>query len=290
MASHANSMVFTYKGFTDMDDVQQEPQVIEEDQISASATEESDVSSGGTDTPPQDEAPQEDKVVFDERQQAKVNSLIGEKVAKLHGANREADELRAKLAEIEASQPKPVAPEIPPLPDPDDYFGDTEGYNAEMAKRDKAIAESAEFNAKQTVIDDHNKRESQRQEMERFEGQQKSIAGYAESAKSFGIDPQKMQQEAATVSQFLASPELDDFVVNDPQGPLVTSYLASNVLELDKIKSMSPPQAAVYIATQIKPKLASAGKQSTAPNPPDVIDGGGAPEKVHPSLVGAVFK
>ena len=51
------------------------------------------------------------------------------------------------------------------------------------------------------------------------------------------------------------APELVQHVLHDAQGPALTVYLANHIEELDKIGGMSPIGAAIYIETQIKPKL-----------------------------------
>lgn len=233
---------------------------------------------------------QEEQVVFDDRQQAKVNELIGAKVAKTHEERRRAEELAAENERLKAQIPETTAPAIPELPNVNDFYGDPDGYHAKLAERDMAIQERAEFDAKQRWVEDQRRQQAQQADYEMAQRQQASIQSYAEAAQSFGIDQVQMQQDAQKVLQVGIPRELSDHIVSDPQGALITNHLARNVLELDRISQMSPMQAAVYIANEVKPKLASVKKSSTAPAPAQVTGGGGAPSKVHPSIKGAKFE
>ena len=268
-----------------MDDIQtvsQDIEVVENENIDNSASTTEDVNNEVTnedDNSEVVEGSQEDQVTFDERQQAKINSLIGEKVAKTHEERRRAEQLETELTALKARIPEPTVPEVPSLPNPNDYYGDPDGYNATLAQRDKAIQERAEFDTRNRLIND------QRQAATR-----QAIATYAEAAKSFGIGAEQMQKDAHQVMQIGIDPMLSDHIVSDPQGALITNYLAKNVLELDRMRSMSPMAASVYIANEVKPKLASAKKISSAPSPANVVGGGGAPMKVPSSIKGAKFE
>lgn len=236
------------------------------------------------------ESSQEDQVTFDEKQQAKVNQIVGEKVAKTYEERRRADELERELSEIKKRVPEPTAPEIPPLPNVNDFYGDPEGYNRKLVERDAAIQKRAEFDAQQRYLQDQQQQQVQRAEFEKAQKQQASIQSYAENAKSFGIDAGQMQKDAQTVLQVGITTELSDHIVSDPQGALITNYLAKNLVELDTIARMSPMSAAIYIANEVKPKLKGVKKSSSAPEPTKIVGGGGAPEKVPSAIAGAKFE
>tara|TARA_R110000744_G_scaffold278257_3_gene390535 strand:+ start:862 stop:1701 length:840 start_codon:yes stop_codon:yes gene_type:complete len=279
-----------------MDDIQtvsQDIEVVENENIDNSASTTEDVNNEVTnedDNSEVVEGSQEDQVTFDERQQAKINSLIGEKVAKTHEERRRAEQLETELTALKARIPEPTVPEVPSLPNPNDYYGDPDGYNATLAQRDKAIQERAEFDTRNRLINDQRQAATRQAEFEEAQKQQTAIATYAEAAKSFGIGAEQMQKDAHQVMQIGIDPMLSDHIVSDPQGALITNYLAKNVLELDRMRSMSPMAASVYIANEVKPKLASAKKISSAPSPANVVGGGGAPMKVPSSIKGAKFE
>lgn len=272
-----------------MDDIQQEPQEVDIDLVSETASEEPEaIENDEADSPENEDAPEQESKgpLFDDAQQAKVDEIVGTKVAKLHEERRLREAAEARAAELEAKLPKEVAPDIPDMPDPYD-----EDYEKKVAERDAALVERARFDAQIKAREDEQAREAQRLIQEEAQRQQEVVDGYEANAKSFGIETEQMRKDAQMVSSYIPSAELESFVLNDTQGPLVVNYLASNPLELEKIRSMPTViEAALYIANEIKPKIASSRKSTNAPKPVEIVDGNGAPEKVHPALKDAVWK
>ena len=206
------------------------------------------------------------------------------------GRKREAEEAKRQLAEMQAAQPKPQAPIVPEMPNPDDFYGDPNGFNTAMQSRDEAIANRASYDAQANY--ERNMQEQQRQVQVNEQRQQeaKTIDTYAANAEKLGINGEQLQQDAGIVSQAIRSPELESHILADAQGPLVVNYLARNVMELDTIQSMSPIQAALYVDNVIKPKLSSTRKETNTPRPPEIVEGGAAPQKEHWSLDGVKFE
>lgn len=275
-----------------MDEIQTEEPLNIEPDVSESATDEVEVEvTEADDNVEVEEVPQEQKVAFDEAQQAKVNSLISEKVAKTHEERRLREEAEHRLAQLQAQMPKPQEPTVPDLPDPDEFYGDPTGYNTKLQERDKAIQQRAEYDARNRMIQDQQQYQARQSEHEAALKQQVVIEGYTKTAESFGITGEQMQKDAATVMQLGISNEISDYIVGDAaHGPLVSRFLANNILEAEKISAMSPLQGAVYIATEIKPKLTSARKATKAPAPANVVGGGGAPSRLDPNLEGVTFE
>ena len=280
-----------------MDDFQQEPQMDEEVQPSAEATEENvnpevqEVEAQESEAEGTEGEQQEDKVTFDDKQQAKVNELIGEKVAKSYEYKRQAEEHAQEVARLKAQMPQPEAPVVPEVPNPDDFYGDETGFHAAMRQRDEAIAQRASFDAQANY--ERNMQEQQRQAevMKQRQEEAKTIDTYAGNAAKLGISGEQMQQDAGMVSQAIRSPELESHILAQDSGPLIVNYLARNVMELENVRTMAPIQAALYIDNVIKPKLsASARKETAAPKPPEIIQGGSAPEKMHEAVRTATFE
>ena len=271
-----------------MDDLQ-EPQDFDEVDVSVSAPEEDVSDQLEADTPNESKSSEEDKVSFDERQQAKVNELIGQKVGAQRAAERRAIELEKELEETRSKLPEQTVPEIPPLPDPDSAYEDPNKYRSQIEAREKALIERAKFDAAQQAREALTQQQAYRKQVEQQQKQQETVNSYTATAATFGIDSASMQADAATVSQVLPG-EVSEGFLNDPHGPLITKFLAGNAMELDKISRMSLYEAASYIATEVKPKLTGTKQKSAAPRPVSIVNGAGAPEKEHPALVGAVFK
>lgn len=267
-----------------MDDIQQEPQSLEDQGTSDQAADD------GVQEEDNPETPKEEPVVFDDRQQAVFDGAILKKVEQRNEETQKVNQLRKENEELKSQIPEPITPDIPPLPNLEDFYDDQTGYNEKMKERDAAIAEHAEFNAQQTLIE---KQQAQYSQQKAFDLQKKQVEqnkAYVDIGLSFGIDLESMDKDGVTVVNSGISPHIQDFILEDKQGPLITSYLVKNAMELETLRLMSPLQAAAYIATDIRPKLAGMRKETKAPPPVDLIDGKGAPKQEHPTLKGAVYK
>jgi len=272
-----------------MDDLQQEPQD-QDGQVSESAPEEPVTEGQEADNPTPEDADQEEKVVFDDKQQEVFNKALGGKVAKQRDAERRADEAEAKLAEVTAQIPQKEAPKIPDIPNPEDFVGDPQGLQKAIEDRDVVIVEGAKFNADLEAQEADQQRQAQQQMQERADQIQEQAKSFVETAKSFGIKPEDVDKDGKLVSAAIGSHEIDDHIIAHKQGPLISKFLAKNPLECDAIRAMTPMQASLHIDKAILPKLAGMIKQTTAPDPPDILDGQGAPDAVPDSIKGATFK
>jgi hypothetical protein len=232
---------------------------------------------------------EEPKVTFDERQQEKVNELIHGKVAKYHEERIAREQAEARLAEYERQNSYQAAPTVPDAPNPDDFYGDPDGYSKAITERDAAIARRAEYDAVARYNEAQQARQYQQKQFERQQTIQKQQADYVQRAKKFNITEEQIVQDAQLVASVVPE-ELSEFIVTDEQGPLLSNYLSSNVLELENIRAMSPIQAAAYIERSIRPQLASARKKTQAPAPVQIDGGGSAPDAKGQFLKGATFE
>jgi hypothetical protein len=216
-------------------------------------------------------APEEDKVTFDERQQAKFDEVVGSKVAKQRAAEREAEELRRKLEEVSANIPQPERPTIPEI----DPYSDT--LEEDLKARDEAVHRQAEFDATQRA-NEQVQQQTLRQQQEQQVAQLQTIATtYAERAKILGVKPEELQVAADKLQQQGISDELTVHLLNDDKGPAITKYLADNPLALDAMRGMTSMQAAIHIETNVKPIAGASKKTTNAPPPSQLIEGGGTP-------------
>lgn len=272
-----------------MVDDQQEPN-IEDNSGAATGSEET---KNQVDTLEAGEGSQEEKKLFDDEQQVKVNEIVGKQVAKRYEEKNASDkklaEANKRIEELQSQVPETKAPEIPPAPNPDDFFGDLEGLKAEQVKWAKAVNDRAEYDARQTTIESQRADHSQQQQQETIRAHQEVVKSYADTAETFKIAPEQMAKDEGIVVNAGISPDLANHLLKDPQGPLVVNFLAANILELETVRSKTPMDAAIYIATQIKPKLAGAVNSTKTPAPVDLEDGKGAPEKTDPRLNGVTY-
>ena len=202
-------------------------------------------------------------------QQESVNEAIGKKVAKQREAERQAQEYQAQLAEAQKRLQQyeaPVRPDIPPPPDPYE-----DNFAQKVAHRDAMIAKAAQFDAE---INWRNTQEQQRQQQIAAEERAKvvkTVGTYSEVATKLGITSEELAEAGSKIAPYVPD-RLALRILNDASGPEITTFLAKNLVELDKVTRMSPEDGAVYLETVIKP----AAKRPTpklAPEPTDKLSG-----------------
>lgn len=190
--------------------------------------------------------------------------------------------LQKQLDEINAKNN--VAPEVPPMPDP--Y---SENFESEVAARDEAIRNRAAWDKEQSLRQSQLQQEQQQQARKEQEQLQTRVESYSKRATDAGIKAEDLQAAGRMVGDYL-QPDLIGHILDDEQGPMITTYLANNPTALDDIRSMSLGNAAVHIATVIKPDIAATKpKPSSAPDPVEPLRGAGAaPQEIGPQ--GATYE
>lgn len=182
-----------------------------------------------------------------------------------------ADNLQKELNELKSKQ---AEVEIPPVPDK--Y---SENYEAEMVTRDSAITQQAEQNAANESVDAQRKETEEAREAEKNTAIEKSIAVFDSNTVTHGLNPANVKVAADTVIENGISEMFQDVLLEDPDGPLFVQYLASHPIEAEEMNRMSTLQLINHLNSEIRPKaLLLKPKTSNAPDPPVVLDGGGAPE------------
>ncbi len=204
-----------------------------------------------------------------EEQQAAVNEAIGKKVAKQREAERQAEEARRELQEAQQrlqQYERPIRPDIPAPPDPYE-----DNFAAKVAHRDAMIAKAAEFDAQIRWQQQQEQARQQQTIAEERAKVVKTVETYSETASKLGITAEELQAAGQQIAPYV-SDRLALRILNDDSGPEITTYLARNLIELDKVTRMSPEDAAVYIATEIKPK-AKRSPPKLPPEPTENISG-----------------
>jgi len=230
------------------------------------------------------------KVKLTPNEQIVVDKIRNKEVFKRHETERELEEANRKLAQIEADKPKAIAPEVPAIPDPDDFPDDEEGLKVANAARDKAIVERANFDRDALQNEENATAAIEKHQREIVENAQVQAKSYNDNAKDFGLDPDTTVKNAAIIGKSGMSGQVQSHIVADDKGPLIIDYLVRNPLELEKINNMEPMKVDNYLTNELKPKLAGAVKSTNAPAPAEVINGGGTPEQEDPVLLGAEWK
>jgi hypothetical protein len=223
-----------------------------------------------------------------EDQQEAVNRAIGEKVAKQRKAEREAETLRKRVAELEAS-PQPKLQPVPALPDPL-AVSDAE-FRKALAEQQEVVRKNATLEAQ---VQQANKAAAEaKQELERrqIEEFQKKVSDYKGNSEKLGITAEELQQAGQIVADIGLSNDLVDLILEDEDGPLMTKYLSRNPVLLEELSRMDPVRAAVKLMNAVKPQAAAMKpKPSKAPDPVETPSGGSMTRLRNKYLEGATFE
>lgn len=251
--------------------LQAEAEPVEEaEDVTVEPAEEAPAEETNDNDPDAEQAPE--KVSFTPEQQEVFDKAIGKKVGATRAAERKAEELAAQLADAQAKIPVEQRPDVPETPDP--Y---AENYSDQVAARDKAIADRAAYDARQTVIEDQKVEQAQRTRNEQVAAVQTVVTTYTDRAKDMGIAPEDLGAAGKVVAAHGISDDVTLHILNDDKGPAITTYLAQNPLAMDELHGMNPMQAAIHIENVVKPAAVSSKKTTNAPPPSTNLEGGGSP-------------
>ncbi len=207
-----------------------------------------------------------DKPIFTEKQQRIFDDAIGKKTFKLREKEREADELRKRLEEVE----RPVTqsrPNVPALPDP--FAVSDEEYKRQIMHREQALMSAAAYDARMQMLQNQQAQIAQEEAQKQQEVLVEKVQSYAQRAKTLGVKAEELQAAGSIVGQFGIEDSLVQYILEDDHGPLITKYLSQNIAMLDNLRNMHPTRAAVMIATEIKANAAALKPRLT--NAPDPI-------------------
>ena len=221
-----------------------------------------------------DQSPaEEEKVTFDERQQAVFDASKAKDTKKFHDKRREADGYKAELDRLKAAAPQPTRPVIPPMPD--DTFADD--YDEQVKAHIDGNVNAAAFDAEQKVL----QKQSQKRQ---FETQQKTIGefnkkaeSYSSKAKVLNISPEVLRVAGESIVSAQIPNDVQMHILSHENGPLITEFLGNNFTNLDELSRLDSASAGAYISSTILPKALAVKRSTSAPNPADRVSGGSAP-------------
>jgi len=197
-----------------------------------------------------------------------VNEAINKQHRKYQEEKRRADEAERRLAEM---QPKPQAPQLVEAPD---QFDDD--YDTKQAAYVESIRQQAVFENNQQLQQQLSQNQQAATQREQQASENAKIQTYVDNAKAMSISIEQLEQAGQVVGNYGIGKDVQMFIVDDKQGPLITQYLANNHTDAEAIAGMPPLQAAMYIERTIKPKVAALKPKTTnAPNPATKVSGGG---------------
>lgn len=234
-----------------------------QDMINAETSEETD-----------EEEQKPEKPINQEAVQKRIDEITFEK----YEEKRKREELEKKLADLEEKINKQeAAKEDIVIPDLPDVYDDD--YDEKIKARDAAIGKAAEIRARKKIEEDQIKQETSRQ----WALKQKKILENVEkmyaSAPEYGITKEELQVADTRICQFIKDPGLAEFIVSQKDAALIVKYLSSSATELEKISSLNPLDASVYIATKVTTDAKKLKPGVTkAPDPIDIPKGKAKPK------------
>lgn len=238
--------------------------------------EESESAPEANEEPQQDDGEQPEKQPEQPEEQQEDPDWYVQAINRQHKKYRDEErrrlELEQRLAQFEQQQPQDDRPTVPPIPDPFD-----DDYESKVQARDKAIREVAAWETRQQAEQYRQQQEQIRAVQERTQQLQTVLKTYTERANELGVKPEELQVAGNTVATMGIHDDVATYILEDDKGPLITTYLARNPAELQRMQGMSPMMAAVHVATQVRQKAESAFGKTQAPPPPESLDGGGTP-------------
>lgn len=222
-----------------------------------------------------DSAPAETEAKAEVKDESEeLRKTIAEKAYKEREARRRADDLERRLKELESKQNPEFDGVVPSMPDPFDDDFDSKVRAREEALQRKARADAIAMQQREAEAEAQRKRER-----EEFEQQQKLQADFKKNASDLGVDQQSLADAAQAVINYGVTPDIENAILSDANGPLMLQYLAANPLELSDLIEANPLRAGMLLADVKSKSLSLKPKPSSAPPPPQALSGRGAPQR-----------
>ena len=226
----------------------------------------------------------------EEAKEEKRKAAFNKEYAKKKQAERERDALKAELDRFKQQAATPT-PQVGKMPDQYDYDTDAEyqtAYNqfigsVQAAERHRLISEAQSTQYQNAQIAEQQAKQ---------EEQDRKLKAYTDKSKEYGITPDELQSAAKAVYEFGITQDLEMALISHEDGAVMTKYLASNPLELDKMNKMSPIEVALHLVNDVSKKAAALKpKTSSTPSPTtDIQGGGGSLERDDPLIEGAMYE
>ena len=199
---------------------------------------------------------------------------INQKHFELMEEKRAREALEAELARLKSQIPENSKPVIPDMPDP--YDSD---FDERMRQREEAIKQSAIYEAQEQIRQARLSEENSTRLAQQQNDLIAAVNNYAGRAKALGVSENELKVAGQTVAAYGIADQVAEFILHDDKGPAITAYLAKNPDQLDSIAKLNPLQAAIHIATNIKPKLTDRSRAADLPDPPETLSGGGVTKR-----------
>lgn len=216
-----------------------------------------------------------------------IQKVINKKHFEAKEAQRQAEEYKKRLDEIEARQREEEAKRYSSIPERPDPFDDD--YDEKIALYEQQLQQKAQWDFQQKLAESQRLSAQQAEQAKQAQEMQDKASAYTSKAKSLGISAEELQMAGNAVAQYGINDDLTMAILQDSDGPLITKYLASNPADIADLNSMNPYVAGAKLA-EIKQKAAQLKpKQTNAPEPATRVDGIAA-DQTHPALHGVKYE
>jgi hypothetical protein len=204
-----------------------------------------------------------------------INRAINRKHFEKMEEKRRADALEAELAEFKRKEQESLQQSVNNTPEmPDPYDAD---FEVKLRERDQAIRNAERFAYQQQLQQQEQAARQQQAQQEQLKDVQDALKTYDKRALEAGMTTEELQQAGNLVGSYGVPDSLQLAIVKDPDGPLITKYLAANPSEIESIKNLDPYSAAMHIERNLRAKaVALKPKASSTPAPATDIRGSGA--------------
>ena len=220
------------------------------------------------------------------KRQAAFNKQYGEKKQ----MERERDAAIAETQRLQQAQQPEAPQEIGDFPSEYDYDTDEE-YKTARTDFVNRVQKAEQHKYQQQYQTDYAQQQQARAQHEQQQKFNTDLQAYTKSAEKNGIDRVELQQAASAVESYGITPNLTLAILEDPDGPLMTKYLAANPQEVTRLVNMNPYTAGAHLATLRSKAAALKPKTSSTPKPTTDISGsGGEPDRQSPLIKGATFE
>ncbi len=208
-----------------------------------------------------------------------AQKAINKQHAKFREQERRADGLDEKLAEankklaaLEVEKGEVIIPEMPDAYDED--------FESKSQARDEAIRQKATQDAQtQYATDQQTATKNAAAETEKTRVDN-LIVDYTKRISTLGLSADEIRIAGDTVVANGIDGQVAEYILADEDGPLITRYLSKNPIVQDELRGLSTIDAAMKINSVIRQAAAATKTQASgAPDPTEILSGGGAVEK-----------
>lgn len=197
-------------------------------------------------------------------------------------AKRENEELKRQLAEAQQpeSTDRPAVPELSEFPEPE-----------ELAKWQSATTDALAWDNTQKSQQEASYQAQVTAQNDQAAALTKLQTEFSTNATTAGIKQEDLEMAMTIVQAQGIDPYVAQSMMRDKDGSSVLLYLTNDPSSTIALNgAINDPLAFAEVYNAIRAKAAKLKpKQTDAPQPAEILNGAGSPEKIHPALEGVKY-